>query len=89
MMELNKMPLGYQEFLKRLDENVKKKGTEQANIDCEECGQNVFVVGPTWVSTHVFMYPDAPHHTTKALCFNCINKALKEHSGKQISSELN
>lgn len=72
-----------------LNGKVREKGTDNANLDCEKCGQKILLAGPTLVSMHVFIYPDAPYHTTKALCFNCMNKALKEHGGKQISQELN
>jgi len=88
-MKEQKLPQGYLDFTKRLEENTKDKGTEKANIDCENCGQNVLLVGPGLVSMHVFMYPDDPHYTTKALCFNCMNAEFKKHGGAQISKVLN
>ena len=88
-MNEQQMPEGIKKFREELPNKVRGAGTEGANLDCEDCGQKILVVGPGLVSMHVFVFPDAPYHTTKALCFNCMNKALREHGGKQVSAPLN
>lgn len=84
-----KMSEGQSKFLKNLSGLVREKGSENANLDCMECGVKIFLKGPALTSMNVFVYPDAPFYTTKALCFNCMNKALKEHGGKTVTSPLN
>lgn len=83
------MPPGMKKFQEDLLKIVRNPGTENANIDCMECGRQIFLVGMTWTSMHVFVFPDAPYHTTKGVCFGCLNKLVAEHGGKQIGQELN
>lgn len=75
---------GQIDFMNRFNLNVK-----DGKIPCELCGVSLYVKGPTLVSMHVFTYSDHPHYTTKALCFNCMNKELKACGMKPITNHSN
>lgn len=61
-------PPGMQKFMDDLESKVRNKGTEAACMDCEKCGKEIKLAG----EMNVFVYPDDPYFTTKALCIKCL-----------------
>ena len=60
-------PPGMQKFINDLAGKTRLPGTHLANIDCEICGKEIKLVP----EMNIFVYNDAPYHTTKALCHKC------------------
>ncbi len=71
------IPPGMQKFRDALPDKVYNSGTASAWLYCELCGRPITLVG----EMNVFVYPDAPEYTTKALCKKCCSQEyMKYHT---------
>ena len=74
MKENPPLPPGMQKFQDEIKSRVKNPFTDHATIDCDICCTEIPLN-----KMNVFVYPDAPYHTTKALCYICLKNECLKH----------
>lgn len=72
--EEQQQPPGMKKFLETLKEKVHQAGTVDAWFHCEKCNVPVSLG-----KMNVFVYPDEPEYTTKALCYKCMQEEYYKH----------
>lgn len=68
MAKKKEYPPGMKKFMDELESKTIFPGTAMAYTHCDICEKKIKLVP----EMNVFVYPDAPYHTTKKLCLKCL-----------------